>query len=197
MMVDPNALITEFGDAAAETGIEGWPCQLRAEILPAPHQKPVLPPGEAAVYVFAISTAYGRSAPCGPGTVLKVGRVGPNNKGRFRGSHYNPTLRRISTLAQSLLAYPILWPWLGIRQFDPEAVGNWMLTSLDRIHFFMPGGRAQVRAVLEVYVRARVGSVFEGASIGSPAVKHAATRAATKTPVTARPRRASAGDQWQ
>jgi hypothetical protein len=166
-MVDPSVLIAEFGDAAAKVGIEGWPCPLRFEVRPAPHQKPVLPPGEGAVYVFAISAAYGRLAPCGPGTVLKVGRIGPNNKRRFRHSHYIPTARTISTLARSLLAHPILWPWLGIHDLDAEIVENWMLTNLDRFHFFMPGDCARVRAAMEVYIRARVGSVFEGASAGS------------------------------
>jgi hypothetical protein len=128
-MVDPDVLIAEFGDAADKVAIEGWPCQLRSEALAAPHQKPVLPPGEGAVYVFAISAAYGRSAPCGPGTVLKVSRVGPSNKRRFRHSHYIPTARTISTLAQSLLAHPILWPWLGIQDLDAEIVENWMLTN--------------------------------------------------------------------
>ncbi len=75
--------------------------------------------------------------------------------------------RTISTLAQSLLAHPILWPWLAIQDLDAEVVEDWMLTNLDRIHFFMPGDRARVRAALEVYVRARVGSAFEGASIRS------------------------------
>src|SRR5258708_12993374 len=89
-MTDPDVLIAEFGEAAAKARIEGWPCPLRSETLPAPHEKPVLPPGDAAVYVFAISTAYGRSAPCGPGTVLKVGRVGLNNKRRFRHPPYAP-----------------------------------------------------------------------------------------------------------
>jgi hypothetical protein len=42
-----------------------------------------------------------------------------------------------------------------------------MLTNLDRTHFFLPGDRAQVRAALEIYIRARVGSVFEGVSIGT------------------------------
>jgi hypothetical protein len=166
----PSRLIAEFGDAAAKVGIEGWPCQLRSEALPAPHQKPMLPPGEGAVYVFAISAAHGRSAPCGAGTVLKVGRVGPNNKRRFRHSHYNPTARAISTLAQSRLAHPILWPWLGIQDLDAEIVEDWMLSNLDRIHFFMPGDCAHARAALEVYVRARVGSAFEGVSIGSAEV---------------------------
>jgi hypothetical protein len=166
-MTDPDILIAEFGEPAAKARIEGWPCPLRSETLPAPHEKPVLPPGDAAVYVFAISTAYGRSAPCGPGTVLKVGRVGPNNKRRFRHSHYVADAPTISTLAQSLLSHPVLWTWLGIQHLDVFGVENWMLTNLDRIHFFIPGERLQVCAALEVCIRARVGSVFEGASIGT------------------------------
>jgi hypothetical protein len=166
-MIDPNVLSAEFGDAAARAEIVGWPCSLRSETLPAPHEKPELPHGKAAVYVFAISAAYGRSAPCNPGTVLKVGRVGPNNRQRFRHSHYKPDAPGISTLAQSLMAHPILWPWLGMQHLDAEAVEGWMLANLCRIHFFMPGDRPHVRAALEVYVRARVGSVFEGASIGT------------------------------
>jgi len=42
-----------------------------------------------------------------------------------------------------------------------------MLENLDRTHFFMPGDLAEVRSALEVYVRARVGSAFEGVSIGA------------------------------
>jgi hypothetical protein len=117
--------------------------------------------------VFAISSEYGRSAPCGPGIGLKVGRVGPSNRQRFRYSHYRADAPTISTLAQSLLAHPIIWPWLGIQYLHAGRVENWMLASLDRTHFFLPGDRAQVCAALEVYIRARVGSVFEGASIGT------------------------------
>jgi hypothetical protein len=167
MMIDPDTLIADFGDAAAKAGINGWPCPLRFEVHPAPHQKPKLPPGQGAVYVFAIGPAYGASAPCGPRTVLKVGEVGPTNKRRFTRSHYRPTAPTISTLAQSLLAHPILWPWLGIEQVDADTVEKWMLDNLDRTHFFMPGDRAEVRDALEVYVRGRVGSVFEGVSIGA------------------------------
>jgi len=166
MMIEPEVLIAEFGDAAARAGIRGWPCPLRFEKRPAPHQKPVLPAGEAAVYVFAIGSAYGSSAPCGPGTVLKVGKVAADNPRRFTRSHYRPVAPTISTLAQSLLAHPILWPWLGIQQIDAPAVEKWMLDNLDRTHFFMPGDQMAVRDTLEVYVRGRVGSVFEGASIG-------------------------------
>jgi len=167
MMIAPDVLIVEFADAAGKAAIRGWPCSLRFEQRPAPHDKPELPPGEGAVYVFAIGSAYGSSAPCGPGTVLKVGKVGPGNRRRFTRSHYNPSAPTISTLAQSLLAHPILWPWLGIDHIEAETVEKWMLGNLDRIHFFMPGDRAEVRAELEVYVRARVGSAFEGVSIGT------------------------------
>ena len=167
MMMGPDVLIAEFGNAAGKAAIRGWPCSLRFEQRPAPHQKPELPPGEGAVYVFSIGSAYGSSAPCGPGTVLKVGKVGPGNRRRFSRSHYNPSAPTISTLAQSLLAHPVLWPWLGIDHIDAETVGRWMLDNLDRTHFFMPGDLAEVRAALEVYVRARVGSAFEGVSIGA------------------------------
>jgi hypothetical protein len=40
VMIDSNVLIGEFGDAAAEAGIEGWPCLLRSETLPAPTKGP-------------------------------------------------------------------------------------------------------------------------------------------------------------
>jgi len=167
MMIAPDVLIAEFGNAAGKAAIRGWPCSLRFEQRPAPHDKPELPPGDGAVYAFAIGSAYGSSVPCGPGTVLKVGKVGPGNKRRFTRSHYNPSAPTISTLAQSLLAHPVLWPWLGIEQIEAETVEKWMLDNLDRIHFFMPGDCAEVRAALEVYVRARVGSAFEGVSIGA------------------------------
>jgi hypothetical protein len=167
MMIDAELLISEFRADAAEARIEGWPCPLRGETLPAPHEKPVLPVGEAAIYVFATSATYGRGARCGPATVLKVGKVGPNNKRRFRHAHYVAEARTISTLAQSLLAHPVLWPWLGIEHLDADSVENWMLTNLDRTHFFLPGDRAQVRATLEIYIRARVGGIFEGVSIGT------------------------------
>jgi hypothetical protein len=166
MMRDPAGLVADFQEAAAMAGTPGWPCPLRFEILPAPHKRHALPVGEGAVYVFAVSAAYGTRAPCGGGTVLKVGQVGPGNEPRFTYMHYRPNVPSISTLAQSLLAHPILWSWLGIDHIDANKVEDWMLTNLDRIHFFMPGDRQELRDALEVYVRGRVGSIFEGASHG-------------------------------
>ena len=56
MMIGPDVLIAEFGDAAGKAAIRGWPCSLRFEQRPARHQKPELPPGEGAV-------SYSLSAP--------------------------------------------------------------------------------------------------------------------------------------
>jgi hypothetical protein len=162
MMADADVLLADFAEAAARAEIEGWPCGLRSQVLSAPHRATSLPPGSTAVYVFAFSTSAGRSAPCGPGTVLKVGKVGPNSEARFRYMHYNPGSSN-SNLAKSLLTHQILWPFLGIQRLTSGDVGERIRASMDRTNFFVPAGHPQVLATLEVYARARVGSVFEGA----------------------------------
>jgi hypothetical protein len=163
MLTDPGALLAGFCEAADKAGIEGWPCPVRFEILPAPHERPPLPPDEAAVYAFTLSAAAGRSAPCGPGTVLMAGKARANNEQRFRHWHYDGT-GDPSTLAGSLLAHRILWPWLGISRLDEAIVGEWMLTSLDRTNFFIPAGHPHVRDALAVYMRGTAGSVFHRSS---------------------------------
>jgi hypothetical protein len=164
MLTDPDAVLGGFCEAAGKAGIDGWPCPVRFETLPAPHQRPSLPPDEAAVYAFTLSAAAGHLAPCGPGTVLMVGKARANNEHSFRHLHYDGT-KDPSTLAGSLLAHPILWPWLGITQLDETTVGEWMLASLDRSHFFIPAGHPRVRDALAVYVRGRAGSVFHRSSL--------------------------------
>jgi hypothetical protein len=161
-MVDPKVLIAQFGEHAAKAEIDGWPCPIRCEMQLAPHRSPALPAGAAAVYVFALSEVAGQNAPCGAHTVLKVGKAGPNSEARFKYMHYNPASSQ-SNLAKSLLSHPILWPWLGIEGLTITSVGDWIRTNLDRANFFIPAGRPQLLATLEVYIRARVGSVFEGA----------------------------------
>jgi hypothetical protein len=94
--------------------------------------------------------------------VLKVGKVGPNSNARFRSQHY--TTSRRPTLAKSLLAHPIVWAWLGITQLDEASVKPWMLSNLDRLRIYVPAGAPVVLASLEMYVRARIGSVFEGSA---------------------------------
>ena len=160
MLTDLEALIASFCEAADPAGIEGWPCPVRFETLPAPHERPPLPPNEAAVFAFTLSDAAGHSAPCGPGTVLMVAKARANSEQWFQDAHYDGT-NNPSTLAGSLLAHRILWPWLGIDHLDEATIGEWMLTSLDRTHFFIPVGHPHVRDALAVYVRGTAGSVFQ------------------------------------
>jgi hypothetical protein len=162
MLIDPETVLDDFGAAAALAAVEGWPCPIRTEVLRAPHRPPPLPAGFGAVYVFALGEKYGSTVPAGTGAVLKVGRVGPKSGPRFGYQHYGASAR--STLAKSLVRYRIMWPWLGIDELDESTVQPWMLTHLDRAHFYVPAGHDLVIASLEVYVRARVGSVFEGAT---------------------------------
>lgn len=93
---------------------------------------------------------------------LKVGKAGPNRDARFRSQHCTTSGR--STLAKSLLAHPIVWAWLGIAQLDEASVKPWMLSNLDRLHIYVPAGARVVLASLEMYVRARIGNVFEGSA---------------------------------
>lgn len=161
VLIDPETLVMDFAASADKAAISGWPCRLRTELLPAPHTPPLLPAGCGAVYAFALADAS--SAPCGAGTVLKVGRIGARSEARFRSQHYNPRSAG-STLASSLLTYRIMWPWLGIGHLDERDVKSWMLANLDRMHIFVPDDHPAVAASLEIYVRARIGSVFEGAA---------------------------------
>jgi hypothetical protein len=57
-----------------------------------------------------------------------------------------------------------MWPWLGIDHLDDDTVAPWMPASLHRTHVFVPDGFPEVLAALEVYARARMGSVFESAA---------------------------------
>jgi hypothetical protein len=163
MTIQPDSLLADFAAAANSATVEAWPCKVRPETLLAPHKPPRLPAGFGAVYAFALGETYGVGTPAGAGRVLKVGRVGPNSSARFTYMHYN-TKAAGSTVAKSLVSYKIMWPWLGIATLDDLSVKSWMLTHLDRFHFYVPAGHDTVLASLEVYVRARVGSVFEGAA---------------------------------
>lgn len=87
--------------------------------------------------------------------------MGPKSGPRFSYQHYGTAA--LSTPAKSLLRYRIMW-WLGIDELDESSVKLWMLSHLDRVHFYVPAGHDLVLASLEVYVRARFGSVFKGAA---------------------------------
>jgi hypothetical protein len=147
MLSDPKALVRDFAAAASAAAVEGWPCEIGTEVLPAPHRHAALPTGYGAVYVFALGSEYGRTTPAGAGAVLKVGRVGPASGPRFRYQHYGSSAP--STLAKSLVRYRIMWPWLGIDTLDDPSVKMWMLRHLDRAHFYVPAGHELVLASLE------------------------------------------------
>lgn len=161
MLIDGAELVADFSSAAGDLDLEGWPCTLDHEVVPAPHRPSKLRPTFGAVYAFALSRHTTSAA--GAGMVLKVGKVGPNSNARFQSQHYSPASAG-SNLAKSLLAHRVVWPWLSITELSPVTVREWMTANLDRLHIFVPGDRPQVRSVLELYVRARIGSVFEGSA---------------------------------
>jgi hypothetical protein len=113
------------------------------------------------VYAFALRSAS--TAPAGGGRVLKVGKAGPNTAARFTSQHYSSRAAR-STLAGSIIRYPILWPWLGITAEDTASIRSWMTANLDRLHIFVRQPSPEFLTTLELYVRARVGSVYEGSA---------------------------------
>ena len=130
--------------------------------MPAPHTRRPLPRGHGAVYIFALSDRDTSLA--GAGRVLKVGWAGPNSNARFQYQHYSPNSAR-SSLARSLVAYPLLWPWLGIDALDDSTVRDWMVTHLDRANVYVPTASRELGRPLEMYLRARLGgSVYEGAA---------------------------------
>jgi hypothetical protein len=162
VLIDPEELIRDFDYAASVASTAGWPCEMKAEVLRAPHEAPKrLPSRFGAVYAFAMRSSS--SVPAGSGRVLKVGKVGVNSAARFTSQHYLHGSAQ-STLAGSILKYPILWPWLGITERDAANIKGWMLSNLDRMHIFVRDPSREFLTTVELYVRARIGSVYEGSA---------------------------------
>lgn len=156
-------LIEDFNRDQIRARLTHAPVGIHHELLPAPHKQPGLRKGFAAVYVFSLSANAGGSSQAGAGRVLKVGRVGPHSDARFRSQHYGFSAG--STLAKSLVNHRVLWPWLGIsKELNRENIKGWMLLNLNRDHFYVSADEKEIVPHLEMYVRARVGSVFEGSA---------------------------------
>jgi hypothetical protein len=64
----------------------------------------------------------------------------------------------------SIVKYPILWPWLGITAQDVAGIRLWMTANLDRMHIFVRQPAPELLTTIELYVRARIGSVYEGSA---------------------------------
>lgn len=159
--IELDPVLGDFQRSAEQLGMPGWPARLGTEYLPAPHDAKRLRRGHGAVYVFALADLEHAA---GAGHVLKVGRVGSNSNARFQSQHYSPASAR-STLANSLITYPLLWPWLGIDHLDASTVRDWMLAHLDRANVYVPAASSELIPHLEMYVRARLGgSVYEGSA---------------------------------
>ena len=160
-LFDHVELLSEFSQAAQLADTPGWPCEVNPERIYAPHKQPHLPNGYGAVYVFSLTRSYGVTVPAGAGAVLKVGKVGAQSNPRFYSQHYTQSAG--SSLAKSLLKNRVLWPLLGTQHLTTSNVKSWMMQNLDRTHYFVPGAEADIRSALEIFVRAHVGSIFEGA----------------------------------
>ena len=158
-MIDAAQLLDDFSRACAKQGMV-VPDIEHGRAL-APHVPPSLRSGKGAVYVFSLSERWGERSPAGPHRVLKVGKVGANSNPRFQYQHYNPRSTR-SSLASALLQNRVLWPYLGNPSISESNIGDWVKEHLDRDHFFVAAAEADARSMLEVYLRARLGPVFEG-----------------------------------
>lgn len=88
---------------------------------------------------------------------------GPNSNARFQSQHYAPGSAR-SNLANSIIKYQVLWPWLGIEAVDTSTIRAWMLSHLDRANVYVPAASAELIPHLEMYIRGRLGSVYEGSA---------------------------------
>ncbi len=158
MIEKSDILICDFQEALNFLDLDA---DIKHELLEAPHESPLLPKVVCAVYVFSLSEAYGNQCPANPNRVLKVGKVGSKSNARFQYQHYNPRSAQ-STVAGSLISDRILWPYLGIECIDENTVTDWMKKNLDRDHFFLPADKMEILCLLEKFIRARLGPVFEG-----------------------------------
>ena len=134
--------------------------------------------GRHAVYVFTLTTQA--TCPAGANRSLKVGRVSPGANQRFQYQHYLPNSAG-SNLARSIVSYPILWKLIGFPGLGPNPdVAAWIRANTDRDHFFVQS--QSIAALLEVYIRGHIGSIYEGAAspaksaAKAPAVSSSATQ---------------------
>ena len=159
MVEAPHRIIEDFCRALPKQGRErADPSEIGHEYLPAPHSIGDLPSGRGAVYVFTLSGSS--EAPAGPHRALKVGKAGPNSNSRFRTQHYN-SRSAPSTLAGAIENNPFLHEFIGVDSLTVD-IGDWIRKCIDRDHFFAKENRQTLLSLLEVYMKARLGPVFEG-----------------------------------
>ena len=159
MIVSPQKLIGEFVEAVNDKLQQGISVNdMDHELLSASHQPCNLRPGHGAVYFFSISSSS--VAPSVPNRSLKVGKAGTNSNARFRYQHYKSGSAK-STLSGAIENNPILWKFIGLSSYDNE-VGDWIRNNTDRDNFYIRKDQKEIIGLLEIYIKARLGPVFEG-----------------------------------
>ena len=159
MVEAPHRIIEDFFRVLqGKYGCRVDPNEIGHECLPAPHSVGNLPPNRGAVYIFKL---HGSSeAPAGPHRALKVGKAGPNSNARFRYQHYRSGSAR-STLAGVIENNFPLHDFPGI-DFPTMDIEGWIRKNTDRDNFFVDGSQQRLLSLLEVYIKGRLGPVFEG-----------------------------------
>ena len=141
---EPEELLDDFLIAAKSGKIEIPPNVICIEKLPMPHERPNLPQGKMAVYVFSTKTC-----------VLKVGKVNPGSEDRYKNQHYRPKGAN-STLAKSLLIDKN-------RNLSEKDISNWIRKNTDRVNFLIDEDVDQfVLSLLEAFLQCRLQPIYEG-----------------------------------
>lgn len=152
MLANPSELIRDFTQVSMLAGMPLSEAQIKHEVVIPPHQKLVLPPKMAAVYVFSLSS--------NPSIVLKVGKAGAKSLARFASQHYLP-LSCKSNLAKSISTERDVCRVLGIPDVDQTSAGQWLRTHTDRDHFFIEQNTAAL-SLFECFLHCRLKPLFEG-----------------------------------
>ncbi len=144
----PKELLDDFLIAAKSGKIEIPPNVICIEKLLMPHERPNLPQGKMAVYVFSTETC-----------VLKVGKVNPGSGDRYKYQHYRSKGAN-STLAKSLLADKNT---CGRCNLSEKNISDWIQKNTDRVNFLIDADIDQfVLGLLEAFLQCRLQPIYEG-----------------------------------
>ena len=140
----PKELLDDFLIAAKSGKIEIPPNAICIEKLLMPHERPTLPEGKMAVYVFSTETC-----------VLKVGKLTQGSGNRYRNQHYT-SKGAPSTLAESLLTDKN-------RNLSEKDISDWIQKNTDRVNFLIDADIDQfVLGLLEAFLQCRLQPIYEG-----------------------------------
>lgn len=121
---------------------------LSLEVLTEPHKPTSLPEGKMAVYGFYHMDIW-----------LKVGKVGPNSKARYKSQHYLPNSTN-SNLAKSILKDS---SFCKTHSLDSDNIKTWMLANLVRFNILIDKEQPDaLLSLLEAYLHLKLEPKFEG-----------------------------------